>query len=302
MDSRKSKLLFIFVVRVLLVALLFVLWRGNEDLAHEQKRVVVQKPVSLEYTERTQTLHVHVVLRTYHKSLTSTLGTLSSLVASAEDEDWLKLSIAILDTGTFEEVHKFPLEEPLSAMIRALHLSASKAVDVRVPKPIFESTSTYGYLSADAELARVLSSRSPPDYLVFCNGDTYYARDFFATVRQELHHHISVVGVSWLPSATHQNLDPSLQRDRYLKKCLFKHGNIDLNGVLLHVQALIQADASFSNKPTPCDTKSRMHTNGCSCVDERPYFVADWGLISQLTIDHNMSSTCVSSRPLYIQN
>jgi len=237
-------------------------------------------------------------MRTYDKATVSTIANLGSILAAASAvRDRLKLSIAVLDTS--QEIESDNLHTMLLSMVRSLSQAIGQPLDVAIRKYVHEGPESYGYVATDVELSRIKSWSHPPDYVVFCNGDTYYAQEFFTSTFPFMLQNVHLIGVNWVPTMRHV----PAQEEYATKFCKFVHGGVDLNGVLINVKALIHVNASFAKRKTPCksmDAESRRI--GCKAVDTRPYFVADWGLFSQL-LDHSQTSQkCVSSRPLFLQN
>lgn len=70
------------------------------------------------------------------------------------------------------------------------------------------------------------------------------------------------------------------------------------------MDTLRATNASFGALPTPCFKQGKSGKRGCTARDERPYWVADWGLVVGLVLSRPGSSTrCLASpRPLLLQN
>jgi len=254
--------------------------------------------VSRDILLASRALHVHCVMRTYGKSAISTVASLGSIIAAAHVERHsIKLSIAVLDTSqTTESVNLHTL---ISSTVHAISQSMGQTLDVKIRKYVPEAADSYGYVATDAELSRIKSWNNPPDYVIFCNGDTYYAQEFFSSTIPFMMQNIHLIGVNWVPTMRHV----PAQEQYATKTCKFEHGGVDLNGVLVSVKAMISVDASFAKRKTPCknlDAESRRL--GCKAVDTRPYFVADWGLFSQLLNQGETSQKCIVTRPLFLQN
>ena len=243
-------------------------------------------------------IHVHFVMRTYDKATIGTIANLGSIFAAASAlEGRLKLSIAVLDTS--QDFESGTLHELLFSMIHALSLAMGQTLDVSLRKYVREGSESYGYVATDAELSRIKSWDHPPDYVIFCNGDTYYARDFFSSTFPHMRQNIHLIGVNWVPTMRHI----PAHEEFATKICKFEHGGVDLNGVLMNVKALINVNASFAKRKTPCKTMDvESRRIGCKAVDIRPYFAADWGLFSQMLDHPETSQACVGTRPLFLQN
>lgn len=63
-----------------------------------------------------------------------------------------------------------------------------------------EGTHTYGYVSSDSELARVYTLTHRPDYILFVNGDTFYANEMFEKAKPLLLFGMDLVGMNWQPT------------------------------------------------------------------------------------------------------
>ena len=119
-----------------------------------------------------------------------------------------------------------------------------------------------------------------PDYVIICNGETIYTEDIFDGAQWYIKMKMGMIGMNFLTSDRHKGLDLPVTA---VKECAYKHGGVDLNGVIMSIQALIDSRASVAALHTPCGTiESLTDGRGCNAVDPRPYFVADWGLFSQV--------------------
>lgn len=243
-------------------------------------------------------VHVHVVVRTYDKATISTIANLGSILAAASVVgESLKLSIAILDTS--QGCKSNTLHEMLLSIIHALSITTGRTLDIAIREYVHEGSESYGYVASDLELSRIKSWNHPPDYVIFCNGDTYYAQEFFLLTLPSMRQKIHLIGVDWVPTMRHL----PAQKKFATKLCKFEHGGVDLNGVLINVKALISVNASFDERKTPCKSlNSESRRIGCKAIDTRPYFVADWGLFSLLLEHPDTSLVCVGTRPLFFQN
>ena len=245
-------------------------------------------------------VHLKVVMRTYHKQMLNIIGSLSSIIVAAENrEDWLNVSIVVLNTGNDKASH-----DELAALVKqvtaTLHGASSRRISIEIRPWIFDADQTYGYMASDLELDIIKKeSVHRPDYVLFCNGDTYYAEETFDSARFYLEVGVDMIGMNWLPTSRH--IGSESQR-RTIKQCSFSHGSVDLNGVFLNVEAIIHADASFSSLHSPCaQAEDSIAMAGCRAIDTRPYFVADWGFFHQL-MSNRASFICLYSRALFLQN
>eukprot|EP00518_Triparma_eleuthera_P021096 CAMPEP_0197565888 /NCGR_PEP_ID=MMETSP1320-20131121/32954_1 /TAXON_ID=91990 /ORGANISM="Bolidomonas sp., Strain RCC2347" /LENGTH=216 /DNA_ID=CAMNT_0043127915 /DNA_START=137 /DNA_END=783 /DNA_ORIENTATION=- len=216
-------------------------------------------------------------MRTYDKQLLNIIGSLSSIVAAAEDRaDWLDLSIVVLNTGEESETHD-ELAVLVKQVTATLHGASNRRIKIELRPWVLDLDRTYGYKASDLELqvTKEAHAQHRPDYVLFCNGDTYYAEETFDSARYYLEAGIDMVGMNWLP--THRHADYEIHGGA-TKRCSFIHGGVDLNGVFLSLEAIQRADASFSALHTPCAKPGDSMTKaGCRAVDTRPYFAADWG-------------------------
>jgi len=290
-------LMFLVAVGTLLNGGIMLLEETN-PMSGPSSRTTVNRHFLVPSGDLSRLVRVHFVLRTYDKRVVSTVGCLGSIFAAAEGEEWLSVSIAILDTSSSDDKREVT-KRALSNAVLALQLASTRNVVAELRPWIKEGAETYGYVSSDAELSRVKSTKARPDYIIFCNGDTFYAKDFFFTARQQLQERTGMIGVNWIPTTRHQSPQDDIAA---IKTCAFEHGGVDLNGVLISVQELIQFNASFKKRHTPCAQHDAAAIDrGCRAIDARPYFVADWGLFSQL-IENAVSTACISSRALFLQN
>lgn len=252
-------------------------------------------------SQRLQTTHVHIVIRTYDKQVVNIVSCLGSMFAAAQGRfHWLRLSISILNTGNSGSTH-YLLVETVEGAANILNKYLETKIHVETRPWVREDSSTYGYVASDMELYRLqtLDQNERPDFVIFCNGDTVYTEDFFDSAQWYIEKKIGMIGLNFLPSDRHRGLDLPVTT---VKECAFEHGGVDLNGVIINMQALIDSRASFAALHTPCGTvDSLSNGSGCNAVDARPYFVADWGLFSQLK-SNGVSFVCLHSRPLYVQN
>lgn len=243
-------------------------------------------------------VHVHFVMRTYDNATINTIANLGSILAAASVV-WgrLKLSIAVLDTS--QELESDNLHIMLLSTVRTLSQAMGQPLDIAIRKYVHEGPESYGYVASDVELSRIKSWNHPPDYVIFCNGDTYYAQEFFTSTLPFMLQNVHLIGVNWVPTMRHV----PAQEEYATKVCRFEHGGVDLNGVLINVKALISANASFAERKTPCKSMdAEFRRMGCKAIDIRPYFAADWGFFSQLLDHPETSQKCVESRPLFLQN
>ena len=232
--------------------------------AHQDSTPAMKDPV-----------HVRIVMRTYHMQLLNVVGSLSSIVVAAEGrESWLNVSIVVLNTGDGEEYHDrlLGMVEQVASTLRG---ASSRKIEIETRPWVQDIDQTYGYMASDLELERIKSSTEQrPDYLLFCNGDTYYAEETFDSVRFYLEARVGMVGMNWVPTMRHVGSEGTRSS---VKQCRFAHGGVDLNGVFLNLEAIVHVDASFSSVHTPCARKSvEAAKRGCQSSDPRPYFVADW--------------------------
>ncbi len=243
-------------------------------------------------------LHVHFVMRTYDKATISATANFGSILAAASvARGRLELSIAILDTS--QDLESDNLHTMLMSTIHTLSKAMGQSLDVAIRTYVHEGPESFGYVATDIELSRIKSLHHPPDYVIFCNGDTYYAQEFFASTLPFMLQNVDLIGVNWVPTMRHV----PAQEDYATKVCKFEHGGVDLNGVLINVKALIRANASFAARKTPCkNMDAEFMGKGCRAVEIRPYFAADWGLFSQLLDHPETSHKCVAGRPLFLQN
>ena len=161
-----------------------------------------------------------------------------------------------------------------------------------------------------------------PDYVLFCNGDTYYAEDTFDSARYYLESGVGMVGMNFLPTGRHiatekvrareacqivqtwhvtaiyTSFPSSSQFRRTTRQCNFLHGGVDLNGVFININSIMRVNASFAALHTPCEVR---YERRCTAQDLRPYFCADWGFFYQL-IAEKETYVCLYSRALYLQN
>ena len=174
---------------------------------------------------------VHVALRTHAAQSVQVIGTVGSLFGAAQHAgSWLKLTLAVLNTGQGgEQGHA-----QMTAVIDELQKLVDPLKGVRkhpalVLRPnLNEGIETYGYMSSDAELGRVVRMKQPPDYIMFCNGGSLYAQEVFSEARQWLLQRTSIVGINWFPTAPRQNAGVQPP-----KACNFQHASVDLNGLMV---------------------------------------------------------------------
>lgn len=268
------------------------------------------KPKSNAKAEQTNSSHqgsvwVHVAVRTYTAQNVQIIGCLGSLYAAAQYAGpWLNLSVAVLNTGQDGESGQDNIAKMLNSFRETLgigHGTLPRWVQQHSSLPVLrphveEPKDTYGYLASDREIARHMTSlkegRATPNYILFCNGDTFYAQELFVAARELMVQATGLIGLDWQPTVRHVP-------DGSIRRCKFRGGGVDLNGLLLHTHTLRNADASFGRLPIPCSEKGKRR---CSRTNNHPYWMSDWSIAWQL-IDHGASHKCLSTpRPLFMQN
>jgi hypothetical protein len=263
---------------------------------------VAQNPIG-------EQLHMHVILRTYSGQATTLAGTLSSIFAAASKAPWLRVSLAILDTGDQDhQLVAMTVRRIVKTLTSVWSKAAGEAPRVHLRRPLEEGASTYGYVASDRELDRVLGrsasrateyAKHSPDYVLFCNGDTFYGSELFEAARSFMQGGHGLIGMPWVPHPGHADGEAVMKK---YKRCEFVHGGIDLNSVFISVAALERSQASFAKLPTPCAGPTLAEsTPGCRGIDARPYWVADYGLIYQV-LAGGARATCLDTRPLFLQN
>ena len=255
--------------------------------------------------EQPRSVWVHVAVRTYTAQNMHILGCLGSLYAAAQYAGpWLNLSVAVLNTGQDGASGQANIAKMLESFRATLRIGqgtlppwVQQLGSLPVLRPqIAEPPDTYGYVASDNEIARhmkfVNEGRVTPNYILFCNGDTFYAQEVFLAARELMMQATGLIGMDWQPTVRHAP-------DGNIKRCKFRAGGLDLNGLLLHTHTLRNANASFGQLPIPCSEKGK---RGCAKPNLRPYWMSDWSIAWQL-IDHGASSVCLSTpRPLFLQN
>ena len=129
-------------------------------------------------------------LRTYTAQNVQIIGCLGSLYAAAQYAGpWLNLSVAVLNTGQDGESGQDNIAKMLNSFRETLgigHGTLPRWVQQHSSLPVLrphveEPKDTYGYLASDREIARHMTSlkegRATPNYILFCNGDTFYAQE-----------------------------------------------------------------------------------------------------------------------------
>ena len=237
---------------------------------------------------------VHVAVRTYTAQNIQVIGTIGSIYGAARHAgSWLILTAAVLNTGQDGDTGHSAINVTISSLattLAAAHARTSGTITLR--PTLHEAMDTYGYVSSDAELSRVMKMSDRPDYILFANGDTLYAQEIFQEAKLQLFGGAGIIGMDWQPTVRHK-------KSGEIKQCNFVHGGVDLNGMLFRVDTLRAAKASFGAMPTPCPQKGPRR---CKAADGRPYWVADWGLAWQV-IEYGGSAVCLSTpRPQFLQN
>jgi hypothetical protein len=212
--------------------------------------------------------------------------------------------VAVVNTGNDRKKNE-RLAKAMRMAARALAVAADIEVNVDIRPWVLESADTFGYKSSDIELKRVvgLNKTGRPDYVLFCNGDTYYSENVFLAVRPKMEEEVSLIGVNWVQSPRH-NGSTDNSTAKFAKTCVFEHGGVDLNGVFLRVEDLRTSGATFATRHTPCPVYDEIHIQrGCRANDTRPFFVADWGIFS-LLIESGGNTACVDEKiaPMFLQN
>jgi hypothetical protein len=237
---------------------------------------------------------VHVAVRTYIAQNVQVIGTIGSIYGAAEYAgSWLRLTVAVLNTGQDGDTGHSAINATISSLAATLAAAHTRTRGTIMLQPaLHEAVGTYGYMSSDAELSRIMQMSDPPDYILFANGDTLYAQEMFQEAKSQLLRGVGIVGMDWQPTIRHK-------KSGVIKQCNFVQGGVDLNGMLFRVDTLHAAKASFGALPTPCPEKGARR---CRAADGRPYWVADWGLAWQV-IEYGGSAVCLSSpRPQFLQN
>lgn len=251
-------------------------------------------------------VHLHIVFRTYEKQAVQLGASVFSILAAAEGLNWLQLSIAVLSTGSSERGAALVTQAVSLLRQSLLHWPNAPRARIELVPWSPDASKHWGYTASDAELERVLNNSTLPDYLLFCNGDTLYANEVFHEARFEMWGATDVIGMNWMPTVRHMGESLShISEQSPQKFCSFRHGGVDLNGLLFRTEVLRRTGAAFHKLHTPCAgllPGGRGMPNGCGAIDPRPYWVADWGLVYQV-LSQNATKACLAgTRTLFLQN
>ena len=263
---------------------------------------------------------VHVALRTYTAQNLQVIGTIGSLYGAAQHAgSWLTLTVAVLNTGQDGKLGHAAINATIAALQATLAAANAHTLGSLSLRPsVHESVETYGYVSSDVELSRVMRMSVRPDYILFANGDTLYAQEIFSEAKPHMMRGVGIIGMNWQPTTRHLSSGET-------KYCAFEQSLVDLNGLLFRVHSIRAAKASFAAMHTPCPSElasppSKPRSGGfmsmppearprrCRNADDRPYWVADWGLAWQViehgaTHGHGGSTYCLKTpRPQFLQN
>ena len=235
-------------------------------------------------------MKLYVVVRTYARQITQLSIALISIFSSTHDTNFTTTAF-VQNTGAKNTNHDLNVSIHL-----VRQLLDAQNIDHSIVLREFKlfRKNTWGYAHSDKELD--IMSSEPPDYVLFCNGDTYYNSDAFQFLSPLVEQKIDVIGMNWIPSSRHVGKD--LQ---YFKKCEFVHGGVDLNGLLIRYDIIAKSGARFYKQKTPCSEGNAFISNKCRAFDNREYWVADWGFVIQLE-KAGATMKCVESRPLFVQN
>ena len=235
-------------------------------------------------------MKILAIVRTYIKQIPQLLILLPSIHLAANNSR-IYLTTFVLNTGLLSDN---PAIQNATMAITQVLSELGMHPQIELKSWVYESKKSYGYVASDVQLKLHIRRPERGKYILFCNGDTYYTPDFFQEVLPFMKTGVDLIATSFVPSRRHAKVNS------WVIRCRFKHGSVDLNGLLFRTQAVREMNVSFSKLSNPCYVK-HWKARGCRGPEKRPYWIADWGMAVQM-IESGATKICAGNRPLYVQN